>query len=82
MVAVARALVNHPSIVLADEPTGISIPDGEVKSWRFETLSRRGNIIVVTHEEDVAQHARRIIIRICDSLIAADEVNPDAAGRR
>ncbi|MFO1459794.1 MAG: ABC transporter ATP-binding protein [Verrucomicrobiota bacterium] len=76
-VAVARALVNHPSIVLADEPTGnLDSRTGEEILALFETLSRRGNtIIVVTHEEDVAQHARRII-RIRDGLIAADEVNP------
>ena len=76
-VAVARALVNNPSIVLADEPTGnLDSRTGEEILALFETLSRRGNtIIVVTHEEDVAQHARRII-RIRDGLIAADEVNP------
>jgi putative ABC transport system ATP-binding protein len=76
-VAVARALVNNPSIVLADEPTGnLDSRTGEEILGLFETLSRKGNtIIVVTHEEDVAQHARRII-RIRDGLIAADEVNP------
>jgi putative ABC transport system ATP-binding protein len=76
-VAVARALVNDPSIVLADEPTGnLDSRTGEEILGLFEALSRRGNtIIVVTHEEDVAQHARRII-RIRDGLIAADEVNP------
>jgi putative ABC transport system ATP-binding protein len=76
-VAVARALVNNPSIVLADEPTGnLDSRTGEEILGLFEALSRKGNtIIVVTHEEDVAQHARRII-RIRDGLIAADEVNP------
>ena len=76
-VAVARALVNNPSIVLADEPTGnLDSRTGEEILALFETLSRKGNtIIVVTHEEEVAQHARRII-RIRDGLIAADEVNP------
>jgi putative ABC transport system ATP-binding protein len=77
-VAVARALVNNPSIVLADEPTGnLDSRTGEEILGLFETLSRKGNtIIVVTHEEEVAQHARRII-RIRDGLIAADEVNPN-----
>lgn len=77
-VAVARALVNNPSIVLADEPTGnLDSRTGEEILALFEHLSRRGNtIIVVTHEEDVAQHARRII-RIRDGLIAADEVHPN-----
>ena len=76
-VAVARALVNDPSIVLADEPTGnLDSRTGEEILGLFEALSRKGNtIIVVTHEEEVAQHARRII-RIRDGLIAADEVNP------
>ncbi len=77
-VAVARALVNAPCIVLADEPTGnLDSRTGEEILGLFEALSRKGNtIIVVTHEEEVAQHARRII-RIRDGLIAADEVNPD-----
>jgi putative ABC transport system ATP-binding protein len=75
-VAIARALVNHPSIVLADEPTGnLDSRTGEEILGLFEELSRKGNtIIVVTHEEEVAQHARRII-RLRDGLVAADEVN-------
>lgn len=82
-VAIARALVNHPSIILADEPTGnLDSRTGEEILSLFEQLSRRGNtIIVVTHEEDVAQHARRII-RIRDGLIAADEVNPNPRAAR
>ncbi len=75
-VAIARALVNRPSIVLADEPTGnLDSRTGEEILGLFEELSRKGNtIIVVTHEEEVAQHARRII-RLRDGLIAADEIN-------
>lgn len=82
-VAVARALVNNPSIVLADEPTGnLDSRTGEEILALFETLSRRGNtIIVVTHEEEVAQHARRII-RLRDGLIAADEINPNPKAAR
>jgi len=73
-VAVARALVTKPSIILADEPTGnLDSKTGEEIMALFESLSRKGNtIIVVTHEEDVARHARRIL-RIRDGLIAADE---------
>ena len=73
-VAVARALVNKPSILLADEPTGnLDTRTGTEILGLFATLSAKGNtLIVVTHEENVARHARRII-RIRDGLVASDE---------
>jgi putative ABC transport system ATP-binding protein len=74
-VAIARALVNSPSIILADEPTGnLDSKTGQEIMALFELLSHKGNtIFVVTHEENVARHSRRII-RILDGLIASDEV--------
>lgn len=77
-VALARALVNHPSIILADEPTGnldskISI---EIMGL-FEEIHENGNtIIIVTHEEDIAHYAHRII-RLKDGEVESDEINPN-----
>ena len=72
-VAIARALVNHPSILLADEPTGnLDSKTGEEIMLLFEQLYDQGHtIIVVTHEEDIARHARRIV-RLRDGLIESD----------
>jgi putative ABC transport system ATP-binding protein len=74
-VAVARALVTNPSIILADEPTGnLDSKTGTEILALFQALSDKGNtILVVTHEEEVARHARRII-RIRDGCIAGDEL--------
>ena len=72
-VAIARALVNNPSILLADEPTGnLDTKTGEEIMQLFEGLFRNGNtIIVVTHEQEIADHARRII-RLRDGVIESD----------
>ncbi|HTO93665.1 MAG TPA: ABC transporter ATP-binding protein [Bacteroidota bacterium] len=73
-VAVARALVTRPSIILADEPTGnLDSKTGEEIMTLFEELHSQGNtIILVTHEADIAEHARRAI-RLRDGHIESDE---------
>ena len=80
-VAVARALVNRPSIILADEPTGnLDSKTGTEIMALFKELSQSGNtIILVTHEEAIARQAQRII-RIRDGLIASDEATADQEG--
>ena len=75
-VAVARALVNKPSIILADEPTGNLDTKTSIDIMNlFEEIYNQGNtIIVVTHEEDIAKHARRIV-RLRDGVIESDYIN-------
>jgi putative ABC transport system ATP-binding protein len=75
-VAVARALVNHPSIILADEPTGNLDSKTSIDIMGlFDEIHERGNtVIVVTHEEDIAKHANRII-RLIDGQIESDMIN-------
>jgi putative ABC transport system ATP-binding protein len=77
-VAVARALVTEPSILLADEPTGNldSTTSRDIMGLFRELHSSGHTIIVVTHEPDIAKHARRII-HILDGKIADDSPNPD-----
>lgn len=77
-VAVARALVNHPSIILADEPTGNLDTKTSIEIMNlFNDIHANGNtVILVTHEEDIAAHAHRII-RLRDGLIESDNINPN-----
>jgi putative ABC transport system ATP-binding protein len=79
-VAIARALVTQPSIILADEPTGnLDSKTGQEIMALFDELYKQGNtVILVTHEEDIARHARRIV-RLRDGLIESDSPNGDAA---
>ncbi len=75
-VAIARALVNHPSIILADEPTGNLDTKTSIDIMNlFSDIYNLGNtIILVTHEEDIAKHAKRII-RLRDGLVESDITN-------
>jgi len=77
-VAVARALINNPAILLADEPTGnLDSRTSEEIMQLFSNIHKQGNtLIVVTHEEDIARHAHRII-RLKDGEIESDIVNPN-----
>lgn len=75
-VAIARALVNNPAIILADEPTGNLDSKTSIEIMGlFEEIHRNGNtIILVTHEEDIAMHAHRIV-RLKDGLVESDQPN-------
>ena len=74
-VAIARALVNKPSILLADEPTGnLDSSTSEEIMRVFEGLASEGQtVIMVTHEPDIAAHARRVVV-LRDGLISTDEL--------
>jgi putative ABC transport system ATP-binding protein len=77
-VAVARALVNNPSIILADEPTGnLDTKTSYEIMALFDEIHRSGNtVILVTHEEDIAQHAHRIV-RLRDGVVEKDLLNEE-----
>ena len=77
-VAIARALVNKPSIILADEPTGNLDSKTSVEIMNlFNDIHKNGNtVILVTHEEDIAKYAHRII-RLRDGIIESDTLNVD-----
>ncbi|HTB05821.1 MAG TPA: ABC transporter ATP-binding protein [Bacteroidia bacterium] len=77
-VAIARALVNKPAIILADEPTGNLDSKTSVEIMAlFEDIHKKGNtIVLVTHEEDIAHYAHRII-RLKDGNVESDEINPN-----
>jgi putative ABC transport system ATP-binding protein len=77
-VAIARALVNHPSLLLADEPTGnLDSKISEEIMKLFAEIHRKGNtLLMVTHEEDIARHAHRVV-KLKDGEIESDEVNPN-----
>ena len=77
-VAIARALVNGPSIILADEPTGNldSKTSYDIMNLFHELHSKGNTIIMVTHEDDIARYAHRIV-RLRDGLIESDMANED-----
>ena len=77
-VAIARALVNNPSIILADEPTGNLDSKTSVEIMGvFDASHQKGNtVIIVTHEEDIAKYAHRII-RLRDGVVESDEINKE-----
>jgi putative ABC transport system ATP-binding protein len=81
-VAIARALVNNPSILLADEPTGnLDSATSEEIMHVFEGLATAGQtVVMVTHEPDIAQHARRVVV-LRDGVVESDETRAEYSAR-
>lgn len=77
-VAIARALINNPSLILADEPTGNldSRTSVEIMDLFGQIHSNGNTVVLVTHEEDIANHTHRIV-RVRDGVIETDHINPD-----